>query len=540
MPSLHTPQTIFSLRHAPSWLLLAFSAGAVNAIAFLACSRFITHVTGTVTLMGMDVRSIPLALDYTLVLGAFILGAMTSAMWIDVRFHRRKDPFYQLPLLAVSGILAALALAGVKGMFGTFGGSIEGTRDFVFLTILAFAMGLQNAAVATSTGLIVRTTHLTGTATDLGVYLATALYAEGDVRRVARLHAALRGGKILAFAAGASAGVMLATRIQYASLFVPATIVLAVTFASFLPAFVRRVLDSKRRGNVRAVLRREAAEARRPLHYEPSPTEHEKWLDQIREQPLVSPSAYVHPAATIIGRVVLADRVHVAADTSIRADEGAPFHIGANTNVQDGVVMHALKDKHVLVEGIPWAIYVAEDVSIAHDALVHGPCYVGEKTFIGFKAVVHDAVVGANCFIGIGAVVVGVEIPDGRFVPHGRIVDSAEAVAALPRVEEMHQRFNEDVVEVNRGLAAAYRVYDREREVEPFALQVGSHAGGTIESEVVESGSEAWSTRDGDGAEAPIWSERWTGHGRDAPVDSDDEAPVWDARWQRPTDAGRF
>jgi SulP family sulfate permease len=124
--------------------------------------------------------------------------------------------------------------------------------------------------------------------------------------------------------------------------------------------------------------------------------------------------------------------------------------------------MHALKDKRVLVAGEAWAIYVGKDVSVAHDALVHGPCYIGDRTFVGFKAVVHDAVVGANCFIGIGAVVVGVEIPDGRFVPHGRIVDSAEAVAALPGANEGHKHFNEDVVEVNRGLAVAYHAHERE------------------------------------------------------------------------------
>lgn len=238
--------------------------------------------------------------------------------------------------------------------------------------------------------------------------------------------------------------------------------------------------------NIRAVLLRDKAEARRPVHFEQLPAEHHKWLGQIREQPLVAASAYVHPAATIIGRVVLGDRAHVAADTSIRADEGSPFHVGANTNIQDGVVMHALKDKRVLVAGEAWAIYVGRNVSIAHNALVHGPCYIGDDTFIGFKAVVHDAVVGSRCFVGIGAVVVGVEIPDGRFVPHGRIVDTAEAVAALPLVDAGHKHFNEDVVEVNRGLAVAYHANDREH-----AVAQARHA-------------------DEAAAPPPVWDECWT------------------------------
>ena len=72
--------------------------------------------------------------------------------------------------------------------------------------------------------------------------------------------------------------------------------------------------------------------------------------------------------------------------------------------------------------------------------------------------------VGKGCFIGHGAIVVGVEIPDGRLVPNGRLVDSADAVDALPRAEHIHQEFNEDVVEVNRGLAKAYRSADRGSE----------------------------------------------------------------------------
>ena len=462
LPALHTPETILSPRHVPSWLLLALSAGCVNAIAFLACSRFVTHVTGTVTLMGMDAPSILLAVDYLAVLACFVTGALTSALWIDVRYYQKKAPYYPLPLLVVAAILFALATCGLSGLFGTFGGTVETPHDFVFLSILAFAMGLQNAAAASSTGLVVRTTHMTGTATDLGVYLATALYSRGDavVRRAATRHAALRAGKIFAFATGAGIGGLLAKKFAYGALFLPSAIIFVVMLASFVPAIVRRALPKPGNAKVRAVLAFDRAGARRPTRYEPETAEHRQWLEQIREKPVSPESAYVHPAATVIGRVTLGERAHVAADTCIRADEGTPFHIGADTNVQDGVVMHALKDKHVIIEGERWAIFVGDRVSMAHDALVHGPCFIGDDTFVGFKAVVHDSVVGANCFIGIGAVVVGVEIPEGRFVPHGRIVDTADAVAALPRVAAAQRHFNEDVVEVNRGLAAAYRKSD--------------------------------------------------------------------------------
>lgn len=214
--------------------------------------------------------------------------------------------------------------------------------------------------------------------------------------------------------------------------------------------------EKERQRGIRATLPAKShAQARKPTHEDiPSPSE---WIPHIRGQALVPKSAFVHDHASLIGRVVLGENVHIASGASVRADEGEPFFIGDNSNVQDGVVIHALRDKRVRVGAEEWAVYVGRHVSMAHDALVHGPCYIGDETFIGFKAVVHDSIVGAHCFIGICAVVVGVEIPDGKFVPHGRIVDSQDAVDLLPDVNETQREFNHDVVDVNRGLAAAYR-----------------------------------------------------------------------------------
>jgi sulfate permease, SulP family len=210
------------------------------------------------------------------------------------------------------------------------------------------------------------------------------------------------------------------------------------------------------RGTARATLGAERALARRADHL--ALTEGKNtWANHIRRRGRVAKTAFVHPQSSVIGSVTLGDHVHVAAGTSIRADEGTPFFIGPSSNVQDGVIMHALKERWVNVAGEEWAVYVGRNVSIAHGAIVHGPCYVGDDTFIGFRATVHDSVIGARCWIGMGAVVVGVEVPDGKLIPHGAIIDSADKVALLGEATAAHSHFNDDVVEVNRGLAAAYR-----------------------------------------------------------------------------------
>lgn len=235
-PVLHPPSAVFSLRHAPSWLLLALAAGSVNAAAFLACERYVTHVTGTVTRLGLDIRIVWLAVDYALVLLGFIAGAMASVLAIEGRLHRGRRPLHAAPLFFVALLLAVVALAGSVGVFGQFGGSVEQSGDFVFLTILSFAMGLQNATVATSTGLAVRTTHMTGPATDLAVNLATSLFVAGEARRTALRGAALRAGKIVAFALGAALTVPFARSLGYFVFLAPAAIVLIATALSFIPA----------------------------------------------------------------------------------------------------------------------------------------------------------------------------------------------------------------------------------------------------------------------------------------------------------------
>ena len=59
-----TPERLNSRQHLPSWFLLAFAAGATNSGAYFACQRFVSHVTGTVSRIGMDINQLVLAFDY--------------------------------------------------------------------------------------------------------------------------------------------------------------------------------------------------------------------------------------------------------------------------------------------------------------------------------------------------------------------------------------------------------------------------------------------------------------------------------------------
>lgn len=183
--------------------------------------------------------------------------------------------------------------------------------------------------------------------------------------------------------------------------------------------------------------------------------------------PQVNPRAYIDPQCSIIGNVHIGSGVFVAPFASIRGDEGQPIHISAGANVQDGVVLHALETEHngqetgqnlFDVGGQKYAVYIAPNVSLAHQCQVHGPAVVGENTFVGMQSFVFKARVGKNVIIEPGALVMGVTVPDERYVPAGRVVTTPEAAEALPTVTETYafKNINAGVLHVNRQLAGGY------------------------------------------------------------------------------------
>lgn len=152
--------------------VLAFNAGAVNAGGFLLVSMYTSHMTG---FMSMVADNLVLG-NFTLVLGAvgtmlaFTLGAATTAILVNWARSRHLHSEYALTLL----LEAALLL-----VFGLLGATLDRQTAFAVpmtVLVLAFTMGLQNALVSKISTSQIRTTHMTGIITDLGIELGKMLY----------------------------------------------------------------------------------------------------------------------------------------------------------------------------------------------------------------------------------------------------------------------------------------------------------------------------------------------------------------------------
>lgn len=221
------------------WLLLAVSAGAINAGGFLACQRFVTHVTGFATHFGLDfAQGHWLAAASMLVVpGFFLFGAFISGLLMDVQVHKGRAPRSDIVMLLMALSLTIVAVAGTAGKFGTFGTPLEVGRDFIFLALLCLASGLQNAVVTSSTGAVIRTTHLTGMTTDLGIGLARVASRVGEgVTQRGTINNWLRVGLIGSFIVGASFGAWLFGLFDYGAFLFPAFVSASMIQKTINPA----------------------------------------------------------------------------------------------------------------------------------------------------------------------------------------------------------------------------------------------------------------------------------------------------------------
>jgi carbonic anhydrase/acetyltransferase-like protein (isoleucine patch superfamily) len=146
------------------------------------------------------------------------------------------------------------------------------------------------------------------------------------------------------------------------------------------------------------------------------------------DKPEIPSTAYISAEATIIGKVSLGERVSVWPGAVVRGDNDS-ITIGEGSNVQDNAVLHT-------DPGFPLAI--GANVTIGHQAMLHG-CTVGDGTLIGIQAVVmNGAVIGRDCIVGAAALV-----PEGKIFGDGKLVIGVPAKVArelsAEEIEKMHR-----------------------------------------------------------------------------------------------------
>lgn len=175
--------------------------------------------------------------------------------------------------------------------------------------------------------------------------------------------------------------------------------------------------------------------------------------------PQIHPDAFVDPTAILCGLVIVEENAFIGPYAFIRADEMDtdghidPIVIGAHSNIQDGVVIHSKSGAKVTI---------GQHTSIAHRAIVHGPCSVGNGVFIGFNSVLFNCTVEDRCVVRHNAVVDGCHLPPGFYVRSTAQIGAKTDLKSLPQVSVSASEFSEDVARTNNDLVRGYKLIQNE------------------------------------------------------------------------------
>lgn len=163
----------YSKSNVSIWMLLAFQAGVLNIGGFMACHRFVSHVTGFATFFGYELTQTDSshAIGMLVVPLFFLMGAMISGVLVDIRLKLHKKPKYYLSFGIIFLLVLVVFFLGIFGLFGVFGQPLNSSSDYLLLILLCLICGIQNGTITTVSKSVVRTTHLTGITTDLGIGL---------------------------------------------------------------------------------------------------------------------------------------------------------------------------------------------------------------------------------------------------------------------------------------------------------------------------------------------------------------------------------
>jgi uncharacterized membrane protein YoaK (UPF0700 family) len=155
---------------------LAGVAGAMNAGGFLAVHQYTSHMTGIVSSAAdnLALGAADLVLDALGAIVSFLLGAASTALLVNYGRRRALASEYALPLLFEAMLLLAFGVLGARLS------SIAGLFVPVTVMLLCYTMGLQNALVTKLSHAEIRTTHMTGIVTDIGIELGKMLYWNAD------------------------------------------------------------------------------------------------------------------------------------------------------------------------------------------------------------------------------------------------------------------------------------------------------------------------------------------------------------------------
>lgn len=171
------------------------------------------------------------------------------------------------------------------------------------------------------------------------------------------------------------------------------------------------------------------------------------------DYPQIDPSTLIDPSAQIIGNVRIDKDVFVGPLTVIRADQRGedgkvgPILIEREVNIQDGVIIHTDPGA---------SVNIGSKTTIAHGAIIHGPCSIGQECFIAMRSALYKVTLEDHVWLGMGAIAKLVTLHSFTRVPAGAVIRDRPEVLALRLITEKEREYMEKVWAANSRLRTDY------------------------------------------------------------------------------------
>lgn len=235
-------QDVYSSNTIPWWLVSAFKAGYINTVGFLMAGKFVSHVTGFGTLVGVAIghEDYFFGIELLIIPLSFIFGGVLTSFILDRERSKGELPPYWLPqvlitlLLLIVIVVGEIYLGAEKIPFDQ--DNKYNAVELLMITLLCLVCGLKNSLVTWSTYGKIRVTHLTGLSTDIGLNFLRMLNPgmRGSRFQEDRSVNVLRIFTFLSFSCGAFLSALLFPRYNYHVLVIPVIISIGMSVFSIM------------------------------------------------------------------------------------------------------------------------------------------------------------------------------------------------------------------------------------------------------------------------------------------------------------------
>lgn len=171
---LHVQQTdLYKKRYATLWSLLSFKAGLINASGFLIVGSFVSHVTGFGSLLGVSIvhDQYKITAEVLLIPITFILGSCYVGYTLDKNYSEKTVPNYPKVQIVITFFIGLICFLFSTKFFTMNNPLAVNDKSIILVSLLCFICGLKNGLTTWATQGKIRTTHMTGISTDIGIHL---------------------------------------------------------------------------------------------------------------------------------------------------------------------------------------------------------------------------------------------------------------------------------------------------------------------------------------------------------------------------------